>query len=95
MTLVKRLVRASGATVLLAFAERLPAGRGYRLVIRPFATRLDDDLVAAATQINAALEEMIRACPAQYLWGYDRYRQPRAVARGERGAPAVPATPPA
>ncbi|MBL8378360.1 MAG: lysophospholipid acyltransferase family protein [Burkholderiales bacterium] len=85
MTLVKRLVRASGATILLAFAERLPRGRGYRLTIRPFAEPLAEDVVTATTQINAALEDLIRACPTQYLWSYDRYRQPRVVPRGATG----------
>jgi len=30
-------------------------------------------------QINQALERVIRACPAQYLWSYNRYKIPRGV----------------
>jgi KDO2-lipid IV(A) lauroyltransferase len=30
-------------------------------------------------QINAALEQIIRACPAQYLWSYNRYKVPSGV----------------
>jgi hypothetical protein len=26
--------------------------------------------------INREMERMIRACPAQYLWGYNRYKRP-------------------
>lgn len=81
MTLVKRLVRASNAVVLLAFAERLPHGGGYRLTVRALDQPLSEDLIAATTQINGALEAMIRECPAQYLWSYDRYKAPRKVAR--------------
>ena len=29
-------------------------------------------------QINAAMEAQVRQCPTQYLWGYGRYKQPRA-----------------
>ena len=76
MTLVKRLVRSSDAVMLLAFAERLPRGRGYRLTVRPFDAVLADDMTKAVTQINGALETLIRECPAQYLWSYDRYRVP-------------------
>jgi KDO2-lipid IV(A) lauroyltransferase len=28
------------------------------------------------TQLNAELETLIRQCPGQYLWGYNRYKKP-------------------
>ena len=84
MTLVKRLARASDAVILLVFAERLSRGRGYRMTIRAFDEPLADDLTAATTQINRALEGLIRQCPAQYLWSYDRYRAPRGANRQAR-----------
>ena len=40
----------------------------------------------AVLQINQAMEHLIRQCPEQYLWGYGRYKQPRA----EAAAPAGP-----
>ena len=30
-----------------------------------------------ALQMNRAVEELVRAHPEQYLWGYDRHKQPR------------------
>ncbi|HCA26777.1 MAG TPA: lysophospholipid acyltransferase family protein [Betaproteobacteria bacterium] len=75
MTLVERLRRASGATVLLAFGERLPRGRGYKLWIEPLALG-DAAGASAAATLNAALENMIRRCPEQYLWSYNRYKIP-------------------
>jgi len=30
--------------------------------------------------MNRAMEFLIRQCPAQYLWGYNRYKAPRANA---------------
>lgn len=91
MTLVKRLVRAGHAQVLLAYAERLPWGRGYRLIIRAFDEPFADDQAEAAAQVNRALESLIRQAPAQYLWNYNRYKVPPGVE--PPGTPAVtPAT---
>ena len=79
MTLPGRLARAGHAQMLLAYGERLAWGRGYRLVVRPFNEVLSDDLATAAAQVNHALEGLIRECPAQYLWNYERYKVPQGV----------------
>jgi len=68
MTLAARLAK-TGATVLLAFAERLPFGAGYRL--RLFAPEAPIDSPA---DVNREIERLVRMCPAQYLWGYNRYK---------------------
>jgi Kdo2-lipid IVA lauroyltransferase/acyltransferase len=52
-------------------------GRGFRLHFRELEPVLADDLDAAVRQINQAMEQLIRECPQQYLWGYARYKQPR------------------
>jgi KDO2-lipid IV(A) lauroyltransferase len=45
--------------------------------------------MACATAINAEMERLIAQCPAQYLWGYHRYKQPRrAEAPAAAGAAA-------
>lgn len=77
MTLAARLVQQTGALPLLAWGERLPHGRGFRLHIRDFPEALSDDLPTAVGQINRAMEGLIREAPGQYLWGYGRYKQPR------------------
>ena len=71
MTLVGRLKQASGAAVIMAFGERLPAGRGYRLHFEEIA---DDRLGEPA--LNRAVETQVRRCPEQYLWSYNRYKVP-------------------
>jgi KDO2-lipid IV(A) lauroyltransferase len=38
---------------------------------------LSDDLDTAVVQINQAMEGLIGQCPAQYIWGYARYKKPR------------------
>ena len=76
MTLSARLAQQTGATVLLLWGERLPLGRGYRLHFRELRQPLDGALDGAVRQINQEMERLIRECPAQYLWGYARYKQP-------------------
>lgn len=80
MTLAARLAQQTGAQVLLAFCERLPRGQGFVTHFERLQAPLADDPVLAATQINAAMEGLIRQCPEQYLWGYARYKRPRAEA---------------
>jgi KDO2-lipid IV(A) lauroyltransferase len=77
MTLSARLAQQTGAAVLLVWAQRLPWGRGYRVHVRPWPGELPRDPAQAAAQVNHHMELLIRECPAQYLWGYARYKQPR------------------
>jgi KDO2-lipid IV(A) lauroyltransferase len=76
MTLPVRLAAATGARIVFALCERLPAGRGYRLRLVPFDEPLTGDIEADTQRLNLALEALIRQCPAQYLWGYKRYKAP-------------------
>ena len=76
MTLIGRLQQATDADVLMFFGERLADGAGYRVWIKSLASPLQADAQRAARQINAAVEELVRQCPAQYLWSYNRYKVP-------------------
>ena len=80
MTLAARLALQTGATVLLVRCEREPMGRGFVMYAEPLPQPLDADLETAVRQVNEAMEHVIRQCPGQYLWGYGRYKQPRADA---------------
>ncbi|HXF67371.1 MAG TPA: lysophospholipid acyltransferase family protein [Burkholderiales bacterium] len=71
MTLARRLAQASGAAVILAVAERLPRGRGYRLHLEEIAAQGFDEAA-----LNRAIEQAVRRWPAQYLWSYNRYKIP-------------------
>lgn len=78
MTLAARLAQQSGAPIVLAWCERLPAGRGFHLRLSRLAEPLPPrDEQAQAEIINRAMESLIRQCPQQYLWGYNRYKRPR------------------
>jgi len=81
MTLAARLVQQTGAVPLLIWGERLPHGEGY--VVRVSA--MEEALPASghheaesAAVINRSMERLIRQCPGQYLWGYNRYKTPRS-----------------
>ncbi|MBI1394379.1 MAG: lysophospholipid acyltransferase family protein [Betaproteobacteria bacterium] len=85
MTLAGRLQAATGCAVIVAFCRRLPRGEGFSLELE----RIDEDLSgpAGAARLNAALERLIRRCPEQYLWSYNRYKVPAGAA--PPGAPAL------
>jgi len=83
MTLVTRLQRATSAAVIMVFAERLPAARGYCLHLEAQSTANLDE-----AGLNRAVEAQVRRRPEQYLWGYNRYKVPAGAdappARGMR-----------
>jgi KDO2-lipid IV(A) lauroyltransferase len=78
MTLSVRLAQQTGASVLLIWGERLSGARGYRVQVQPLGVELPADLLDAVTVVNRAMENLIRKCPQQYVWGYARYKQPRS-----------------
>jgi KDO2-lipid IV(A) lauroyltransferase len=82
MTLAARLAE-TGATVLFAYAERLAYGAGYHLKLFPLSRPLTGTLEERVAQINTELESMIRHCPEQYLWGYNRYKAPSGAPKPE------------
>jgi len=77
MTLAPRLAQA-GVAVIFAYAERLPYGAGYHLKLFPPAGPIE-----TPADVNREIERLVRMCPAQYLWGYNRYKRPA-------GAPPAP-----
>ena len=79
MTLAARLSEMKGVTVLVAWSERLPAGKGFSLHMEVPKVALSGDVAARTQQINALLEDLILRNPTQYLWGYHRYKRPKGV----------------
>ena len=81
MTLSARLALTPGVQLVLIWGERLSWGRGFLVHVRPCPVEggLSKDPLTAATQINQAMEALVRECPAQYIWSYDRYKQPKSA----------------
>jgi KDO2-lipid IV(A) lauroyltransferase len=71
MGLASKLAVKSGAAVIMAFGERLPAGEGFHIHL----SKVDD--IHTPTLLNQAIERQVSQCPVQYLWQYNRYKQRR------------------
>jgi KDO2-lipid IV(A) lauroyltransferase len=77
MTLAAKLAERDKVACFLAYAKRLPRGKGYAIVLRPLPGKLPGE--SAPRRLNRALEELVRECPEQYLWGYNRYKTPEGA----------------
>jgi KDO2-lipid IV(A) lauroyltransferase len=74
MVLLPRLAARTGATVLFAFAERLPRGAGYRIHLLPAPAGLADaELGVACGALNGGVQTCVELAFAQYQWQYKRY----------------------
>ena len=72
--LAPKLAERDNVACFLVYARRLPRGGGYALVLRAYPPRLPDE--TPTRHLNRALEALVRECPEQYLWGYNRYKVP-------------------
>lgn len=75
MTLAQKLIQKSGARPLVAFAQRLDKGTGFKIVVQEAEPGITSaDPVTAATALNQSIEAAIRTSPEQYQWEYKRLR---------------------
>ena len=82
MTLAVKLARQTGATVLLCWCERLPRGQymgHFSALQNPVVTDPKAPVVEGCQAMNDAVEQLVRAHPDQYLWGYRRFKTPRTL----------------
>lgn len=89
MTMAAKLVAQTGCAVVLLRGERLGLiarlQRGCDYIVH--ATRVAPDVeqvlasgdaAQSAAAVNRLMEDLIMQAPEQYLWGYNRYKQPRS-----------------
>ena len=89
MTMAAKLVAQTQCAVVLLRGERLGLWarwqRGCDYVVH--ASRVphevekvlaSGDTAQSAAAVNRLMEDMIMQAPEQYLWGYNRYKPPRA-----------------
>jgi KDO2-lipid IV(A) lauroyltransferase len=82
MTLASKLLHKTGARALVTYAQRLPDGEGFRMVIREADEGIySRDMTESLTAMNDSVERCIREAPAQYQWEYKRFRR---TAPGEK-----------
>ena len=72
MTLAARLAARENVACFIVYGRRLPRGQGYAMVFRPLPAQLPGE--TPTRRVNRGIESLIRECPEQYLWGYNRYK---------------------
>jgi len=77
MTLAAKLAARPDVACFLVYGRRLERGQGYAMMLRPLPPALPGE--KPARRLNRAIEELVRECPGQYLWGYNRYKTPRGA----------------
>jgi len=89
MTMAAKLVAQTGCAVIMLRGERLGAlarlRQGCDYIVHASRAPADVEQVLAggdaalsAAAVNRLMEAMIMQAPEQYLWGYNRYKAPRA-----------------
>ncbi|MEI8302142.1 MAG: lysophospholipid acyltransferase family protein [Burkholderiales bacterium] len=78
MTLPQRLVEVSGAAVVLVSSQRCRGGWALRFA------RFQGEPTPEA--VNRAMEDLIGERPAQYLWSYNRFKQPAGAPAADQAA---------
>jgi KDO2-lipid IV(A) lauroyltransferase len=74
ITATHHLARLSGAVVIPFFHKR-NSGGGYTLCLEaPLADFPGADVATDTARVNACIERMVRAAPAQYLWIHKRFK---------------------
>ena len=76
MTLAARLSVAKNVHVLMIWAERLPRGQGYVVHVSEPVEPIVGTPEERVAIINREIERLIRQCPQQYLFAYNRYKRP-------------------
>ncbi|RZL10089.1 MAG: lysophospholipid acyltransferase family protein [Rubrivivax sp.] len=89
MTMAAKLAHQTGASLVwlrgerLGFWQRREVGADFivhaRAAASPFAQAVaGGDPTQAAIALNHDMQDLIMQCPQQYLWGYNRYKPPKA-----------------
>ena len=74
-TATTRILKASGATLLILFYRRCEDDSSYLAQIRPPMKAFpSDDSIHDAAQLMKELENDIRTCPDQYAWMHKRFK---------------------
>ncbi|MFV2030097.1 lysophospholipid acyltransferase family protein [Neisseria sp. S1] len=76
MTLAAKLANVSNVATLFFCGERLPNGDGFALHIEPLQGALSGQTENDVQLINDNVEAWIHRFPEQYLFSYNRFKQP-------------------
>lgn len=75
MTLPAKLLRQTGAGLVIMFAKRVDAPHQFELYFEVVDAPMSGEPALDALTINKHMEKLIRMAPEQYLWNYNRYKR--------------------
>lgn len=76
MNLVSKLVQKTDARVFCGFAKRLPASKGFKVIIEEAEKEIySKDLLQSVLALNRSVENSVLKAIEQYQWEYKRYRK--------------------
>lgn len=74
--LANRLAQRTGLPVFYLYMRREKAPHYFNLIAVPANPAIaSKDILEATRALNEGVEALIRECPEQYWWAYDRYRR--------------------
>ena len=80
MTLPAKLLRQTGAGLVVMFAKRVDAPHQFELYFEVVEQAMTGTPEVDARTINALMERLISLVPEQYLWSYNRHKgMPKSV----------------
>lgn len=77
MTLISKLANKSQSPAVIAYVKRNAIGKGFDIIFKAIDNEklADDDIHVSLNTLNKAVEDCVREEPAQYMWGYKRFRK--------------------
>jgi KDO2-lipid IV(A) lauroyltransferase len=75
LTATAKLAKMTNAAVVPFYPVRLENGAGFKLIVLPALKNFPSgDIEADSARVNKTIEEMVYACPEQYLWSHKRFK---------------------
>lgn len=75
LTATAKMAKMTNAAVVPFYPVRLSNGKGFKLKVLPALENFPSgDIKTDSARINKAIEDMVYACPEQYLWLHKRFK---------------------
>ncbi len=75
LTATAKIAKMTGAAVVPFYPVRMEKGKGYKLIVLPALDNFPSgDIEADSARVNKTIEDMVYACPEQYLWSHKRFK---------------------
>ena len=79
MSLISKLAHSTNAIVLCCYTERLGISGAYHFHVEALDGIFSGEALPDAALLNRNMERLIQQIPTQYLWSYNRYKQPQGA----------------